>query len=38
LGDLLIVFLVLLLSETGRGIVLPTLSPYVNLVCYLALL
>lgn len=30
IADLLIVFLVLLLSETARGIVLPTLSPYVN--------
>eukprot|EP00026_Physarum_polycephalum_P004458 Phypoly_transcript_04478.p1 GENE.Phypoly_transcript_04478~~Phypoly_transcript_04478.p1 ORF type:complete len:623 (+),score=60.64 Phypoly_transcript_04478:158-2026(+) len=32
LGDLVIVFLVLLLSETARGIVLPTLSPYVTLI------
>lgn len=32
LGDLAIVFVVLLLSETARGIVLPTLSPFVKLI------
>lgn len=31
--DLLIVLVVLLLSETARGIVLPTLAPFVEEVC-----